>query len=274
MAENELGKNLIFVCGCGHSGTTLLWAMLSAHSRIYGIPYETAVFLNSRRNNKKHLSVLRKAVVSTYFKILNDHAKTIFSKFERNGYLSFTRSDKNIISFFNNQLNNAANINKNMICEKTPRHVLKIDRIKNIFPRSSIIVLVRNGLDVTASIKERRGIFDNAMDRWISDNKTMLKLKDDYPFHMVKYENLITDSENELREICKYCNLEFEDSMISYQDLPSEYKWKFEQRREQVYRPITDRRGRWKETLTDNEVVKFMENAGDLMTYFGYETIQ
>lgn len=31
----------VFIVGCGHSGTTLVLAMLNAHSRIHGIPYET-----------------------------------------------------------------------------------------------------------------------------------------------------------------------------------------------------------------------------------------
>lgn len=34
----------IFIVGCGHSGTTLLLAMLSRHSRLYSIPYESSLF--------------------------------------------------------------------------------------------------------------------------------------------------------------------------------------------------------------------------------------
>ncbi|MDL2272722.1 sulfotransferase, partial [Desulfovibrio sp. OttesenSCG-928-I05] len=35
-----------FICGCGHSGTSLLLAILSHHSRIYGIPSETELLLS------------------------------------------------------------------------------------------------------------------------------------------------------------------------------------------------------------------------------------
>lgn len=34
----------VFIVGCGHSGTSLLLAMLGTHSRIYAIPYESMVF--------------------------------------------------------------------------------------------------------------------------------------------------------------------------------------------------------------------------------------
>ncbi len=37
----------IFILGCGHSGTTLLLAMLSRHSHLYGIPYESSLFRRS-----------------------------------------------------------------------------------------------------------------------------------------------------------------------------------------------------------------------------------
>lgn len=38
----------IFICGCGHSGTTLLLAIASTHSKIYAIPYESSLAMNER----------------------------------------------------------------------------------------------------------------------------------------------------------------------------------------------------------------------------------
>lgn len=34
----------VFVVGCGHSGTSVLLRLLGAHSKIYGVPYESKVF--------------------------------------------------------------------------------------------------------------------------------------------------------------------------------------------------------------------------------------
>jgi tetratricopeptide (TPR) repeat protein len=40
-------KNPIFVVGCGHSGTSVMLALLGNHPSFYPIPYESAVFLQS-----------------------------------------------------------------------------------------------------------------------------------------------------------------------------------------------------------------------------------
>ena len=34
----------IFIVGCGHSGTSLMLAMLDTHSKLYAVPYESRIF--------------------------------------------------------------------------------------------------------------------------------------------------------------------------------------------------------------------------------------
>lgn len=43
----------VFVCGCGHSGTTLVLTILASHSKCHGIPYETDMFLDGNINMRK-----------------------------------------------------------------------------------------------------------------------------------------------------------------------------------------------------------------------------
>jgi len=38
-------ENMIFICGCGHSGTTILNKIMSNHRNIYGLDYETGIFV-------------------------------------------------------------------------------------------------------------------------------------------------------------------------------------------------------------------------------------
>lgn len=46
----------IFVVGCGHSGTSVLLRLLGAHSKIYGVPYESRVFTHP--SLKQHLTAM------------------------------------------------------------------------------------------------------------------------------------------------------------------------------------------------------------------------
>ncbi|OGT73036.1 MAG: hypothetical protein A2W76_02680 [Gammaproteobacteria bacterium RIFCSPLOWO2_12_47_11] len=271
MADIRPGENLIFVCGCGHSGTTLLWAMLSAHPDIYGINYETEVFLSSYRNNRHSLGPTRNIVVNFYYNILPSKHKRVFRRLGRKGYFSFTRTKESILVFFEKQMLAAHKENKRFICEKTPRHVLRIDQIRKLYPGSKIIVIVRNGLDVTASLKERWGNFRNAMERWVKDNSKMLEFRKKYDFHLLKYEDLITSPREELENICKYCDIKMHGSMLQHDKTADSRQWELELRRNQVHRHLTDRRGRWKESLDSHEVEQFMEYAGEMMIKLDYK---
>lgn len=44
-------KRFVFVVGCGHSGTSLMIAMLGAHPDCYAIPYETGAFLKDDKQD-------------------------------------------------------------------------------------------------------------------------------------------------------------------------------------------------------------------------------
>ena len=271
MAETRLGENLIFVCGCGHSGTTLLWAMLSAHPDIFGINYETEVFLNSYVTNRHCLSPVRKVIVNFIYDNLPKKAQRKFIKLERKGYFSFTRSRDSILAFFEEQMLVAHKENRHFLCEKTPRHVLRIDQIRKLYPSSKIIVIIRNGLDVTASLKERRGNFRNAMERWVKDNSRMLEFLEKHFFHLLKYEDLITSPREEMEKICRYCGISMHDAMLRHDKIVHDKQWQLELRRKQVHQPLTDRRGRWKENLDDHEVQQFRHYACEIMKKLDYK---
>jgi hypothetical protein len=45
--RNKIASPPIFIAGCGHSGTSLILAILGCHSRIYAVPYESGIALRS-----------------------------------------------------------------------------------------------------------------------------------------------------------------------------------------------------------------------------------
>jgi hypothetical protein len=45
-------ENMIFIFGCGHSGTTILNKIISNHKNIHGLDYETGLFVRGKYKNK------------------------------------------------------------------------------------------------------------------------------------------------------------------------------------------------------------------------------
>jgi len=45
-------ENMIFIFGCGHSGTTILNKIMSNHKNIHGLDYETGLFARRKYKNK------------------------------------------------------------------------------------------------------------------------------------------------------------------------------------------------------------------------------
>jgi hypothetical protein len=165
-------KNTIFICGCGHSGTTLLNKILGNHKNIYSMDYETGMFI---RNTDKQISSILK-----------------------------TLDEKRIES------------NKKVLCEKTPGHVYCINKIYKLIESPKIIVMIRDGRDVVSSLYRRYGDLNISLDRWINDNTEWLSSLHKNKFHVIKYENLVTNPEVELKKICNYIEQEYDSNMLFY----------------------------------------------------------
>lgn len=63
-------EQIAFVCGCGHSGTTLIATILSRHPRIHLPPYETATFLLDEEMAVKRLDRLHDGAIKSGKRIL------------------------------------------------------------------------------------------------------------------------------------------------------------------------------------------------------------
>jgi len=172
--------NPIIIGGCARSGTTLLLAILSSHSKIHAIPYESEIF-RTRQYPSRHIKL-----ITLYNYILRNNIRDI-------------------------------NIS---ICEKTPRNILSIDDIMAYFGENfKFINIVRDGRDVVTSIHPQDpDTFWVKPERWVcSLNKGML-YKNHPQVLTIFYEDLILDFNTVLLKICKFINLEYTDNIKEYQE--------------------------------------------------------
>ena len=107
--------------------------------------------------------------------------------------------------------------------EKTPDQIRYLDKIFSIFPKAKVIVMVRDGRDVTLSLKNRGGDLKEHMERWIQDNNAWLKYQNDTRVIPVKLENFVESSKEELAKICENVGISYNDSLLEYHNKKFNY---------------------------------------------------
>lgn len=106
--------------------------------------------------------------------------------------------------------------NKKWVCEKTPRHVYKITEIYKHVKSPKIIIMVRDGRDVVASLLHRYGLLYKSVGRWVNDNYEWMNHKNVADFCVVKYEDFVADPRCVIKTICDYIGITYYDDILNY----------------------------------------------------------
>lgn len=105
------------------------------------------------------------------------------------------------------------NNNGDIIGDKNPANSLYIKQILTLFPDAKFIVMVRNPIDNVYSFKNVDFDSNNTKvlaHRWNFYNNEILKWRKKYPsqFHVIKFENLVSNIDETLLEIAKFIDVE------------------------------------------------------------------
>ncbi len=230
-------RRFAFICGCGHSGTSLLANMFAANPQVYVPLRETNTFLSPRR---------------AWLRLLRLKAEFLLSR-------------------------------RQHLVEKTPRHVRSLDRIRKMVPGACIILMVRDGRDVMASLVKRHGSPELAAERWTADNSIVADEAAATDTILVRYEDLIENPRSELDRLCRFIEIPYSDEMLRYHEQtrlwfgerrvrkakPDERHTAF--RNWQINQPMFDNRGRWRDALSESDLNHLRtDKARVLMARFGY----
>lgn len=171
--------------------------------------------------------------------------------------------------------------------EKTPLHVRMIDRIFARYPEARVVFLVRDGRDVTVSMRKRFGEFETGLRRWVDDNRRGIAWKDDPRVMIVHYEDLVKRYDEIMPCICNFIGEVFEEQLVNYHQTPA-YMFSDEVRNPgsgsgkdhknyrnwQINQKLFDGSGKWIKEMTAEEKQRFKENpeAMRMLIDFGYAT--
>ncbi len=244
--QQKRGNPPLFIVGCGHSGTSLLLAMLGSHSRICAIPEETSLAYNYRTNTPE---------------------------------LSFTAS--RWIRYFDLL---TISENKMRWVEKTPKHIFSIPLLRELFPGCKFIILLRDGRDVACSIEARYGSLEEGIKRWIVDNRAGEPFWKDGDVHVLKYEDIVENAEASIRGVLEFAGEDFEEQVLRSHEKPKYYYSKkiekpvdsstahhAQYRNWQINQKLFDGRGKWRQ-LTDEKKAVIKKAAGDMLIEYRYTT--
>ena len=199
-------KSPIFILGMPRSGTTLVEQILSNHPKVFGGGEQDIINLILKRKfkNKK---------LSLFFENVVDFDKNIFKEIGQ----EYVDEMKKISD------------NSDRFTDKLPINFFWIGLIKIILPNSKIIHCFRDPKDNCFSIFKNH--FPGGKINYAYDLNNIVeyyllyqdlmnywnKLFPNFIFN-VKYENLVTNTKNEIVDMLKFCDLDWNDNCLNFYD--------------------------------------------------------
>jgi hypothetical protein len=274
----------VFVVGVARSGTTLLSAMLSAHSRLDCGP-ESRFFARYRhvrpRGKARILDPVtwpRPAV--DFIASLRNQGHPIPELFgltlpEIGRYLA-DRQPSEAAMLESLTVLHAQNAAKARWIEKTPRHLLMIDTLRQQWPEAYVVRIVRDPRDAALSLAGMPFAKDSVVGNLVrvdQDDRISRPLIEVDPWVItLRYEDLVAEPERELRRICSFIGEDFEPTMLSSRETAGNVAAEHEWWKTSVAGPITASSvGRWHDEMSaDARRFAGLHLAGYL-TEHGYE---
>lgn len=270
----------IFVVGVPRSGTTLLAAMLAAHSRLSCGP-ESGFF-----DHLKNYAVPSLCDPRTWPRPAIDYLysiKTLEQSVPENYGLSREQlelylrarppSVPAILEALTEQFR--GRVGKQRWVEKTPSHCVHVEAIRRYFPAAPILRIVRDPRDVALSLRKQTWGPQTLVEsvwRWRAFEAVSGPFfQSDRAARTVRYEDLVLAPEAEMREICSVIGERFEPGMLdTSQSIRQVNRINEEWKTKAGTPPDPSRVEAWKRVLTDGENRVFEALLGNHLLRYGY----
>ncbi|MEM6579667.1 MAG: sulfotransferase [Pseudomonadota bacterium] len=218
----------IFIVGVPRSGTTLLAASLASHSNL-SCGTETDFFHFLAQVDEEELCASDKwpneATDFMFRQIPGAGRKSIPQEYEVSRidlahYLgNHDPSIGAILAAMTEQQMNR--VGKKRWIEKTPNHLLYVEKIRQVYPDSKVIRIVRDPRDTALSILKAPWdwaprTLPGALSMWrYMDDLSSGFFDSDSNSCTVRFEELVSDSASTLSQLCDFIDEDFEDGMLT-----------------------------------------------------------
>ena len=222
--------------GFPRSGTTLLDTILRSHPMIDVIEEKPATNnLINTLNNLTNNSLIN----------INDIDDKKIEEINLNYFNEITSYTKKIDS-------------KKIFIDKMPLNIIYIAEIQKIFPEAKFIISLRHPCDCVLSSFIQNFKLNDSMSNFLNLNDTarlydlvmklytIYKKKFSFNFTEVKYENIVTNFNSEIKTLLEFLEIPWDDSVLEYQKTANQRERIFTPSYDQVIKPLyTKSIGRW-----------------------------
>jgi hypothetical protein len=270
-----------FVVGAHRSGTTLLRFMLSSHPRLYLPPESEFIPAFFGRAPTRSMSraesqrILEKIFRLRFVCEWRDARPDIDELVPDGETITPARLLDALYTAY------ARQHGATRWGDKTPTYTSHIDTLHCVFPEAKFIHLIRDGRDVALSVIDtwgRRAHVDlvfaaRTWSRRINEAQSAAsRLRPDLWIEL-RYEDLVTDPESQLRRICRFLGEAFHPDMARHH-LAASKSIENGAFHESVRHPITSARvGRWRTEMSPSDLRVFEAVVGPGLTSLGYQVV-
>ena len=226
----------IFMFGFPRSGTTLLDTILRSHPMIEVIEEKPAT--------NKLINSLNKLTNNSLININDIDSKKI-EEINLNYFKEISSYTKKTDS-------------QKIYIDKMPLNIIYIAEIQKIFPEAKFIISLRHPCDCVLSSFIQNFKLNDSMSNFLNLNDTanlydlvmklytIYKKKISFNFTEVKYENIVTNFNPEIKKLLKFLEVQWDDSVLEYQKTAKQRERIFTPSYDQVIKPLyTKSIGRW-----------------------------
>ncbi len=266
-----MGLCFPFIVCSPRSGSTLLRAMLDNHSDL-AIPPEShfiAPFLHQARSEFSLEALTRVVTAHPRFAMWGLSCEEIWD-------LEAPPVDARA-AFRAMYQTYARHQGKSRFGDKTPGYALDLPGLAELFPEAVFVHLVRDGRDVALSLVQADfgpTTLTEAAAFWVSRAQKARadgRLLGSERYLELRYEDLVVNPEREIRRICGFIRLPFEESMLDHRrnaeriisstSVPSSHR--------NLLRPLRKLRD-WRTQMTEDQRAAVESVAGIALAEFGY----
>jgi len=236
-------KPIIFIVGNARSGTTMMMRIMNNHSAVHSIN-EPHFFekLWSPKDDGKEIG--REEASDLYAKLFTGQRAGFFEPVDKHRQEYQAEIDTLLerrpvltrLDVYTSFLHYETEVNRKSIpCEKTPQNVFYLREILERYPRAKVINMVRDPRAVMLSQKrkwKRRSLGADFMTKremmrlrinyhplavsklWNAAVSAVEPMADEPRIRTVRFEDVLNDPQQTVREICEFAQIPFEPEML------------------------------------------------------------